>query len=141
MTGSKSAIRMKVPFPCWAIISPMMPRIRTLADDFLQPESTPIGGRWYERRLDEQLALIDDPAMTKSDARLDFEKWGSWVNGSGNPVPYTSNNPDVESMAESMERLKNEYLVGRRVEIYNNQTVGNAGQIPTPQTGLDPTNG
>jgi len=110
-------------------------RIRTLADEFLQPESTPLVDRWYERRLDEQAALIDDPLMAKSDAQRDFEKWGSWVQGNGTPVPYNTNNPDVESMAEAIVRWKTEYLPGRRNEIYNNQTVGNGGEIPGEQTG------
>ncbi|MDA7888320.1 lamin tail domain-containing protein [Akkermansiaceae bacterium] len=110
-------------------------RIRTLADEFLQPSSTPLVDRWYERRLDEQAALIDDPAMAKSDAQRDFEKWGSWLQGNGSSVPYTTNNPDVESMAEAIVRWKTEYLPGRRNEIYNNQTVGNGGEIPDEQTG------
>ncbi|MGI9243958.1 MAG: CotH kinase family protein, partial [Verrucomicrobiales bacterium] len=109
-------------------------RIRTLSDEFLQPESTPLAERWYERRLDEQSALIDDPAMAKSDAQLDFEKWGSWIQGSGSKVSYTNSNPDVESMAEAVVRWKTEYLPGRRNEIYNRQTVGNGGEIPLPQT-------
>jgi hypothetical protein len=109
-------------------------RVRTLVDQFIQPSSTPVAGRWFETRLDQQSALIDDPAMTKSDARRDFEKWGSWVQGSGNSVPYTTNNPAVESMSKAILRWKNEYLPGRRNEIYNNQTVGNGGEIPSPQT-------
>jgi len=112
----------------------IMRRIRTLSDEFLQPSSTPLAERWYERRLDEQAALIDDPAMAKSDAQLDFEKWGSWLQGNGSPVSYTNTDPAVESMAESIVRWKTEYLPGRRNEIYNNQTVGNGGEIPLPQT-------
>ncbi len=112
----------------------IMRRIRTLSDEFLQPESTPLAERWYERRLDEQAALIDDPLMTKSDAQRDFEKWGSWLQGNGNPVPYTDPDPAVESMAESIVRWKTEYLPGRRNEIYNNQTIGNGGEIPTEQS-------
>lgn len=116
--------------------SMIMRRIRSLSDQFLQPESTPLAERWYERRLDEQAALIDDPLMPKSDAQLDFEKWGSWVQGDGTPVPFDSSNPDVESMAEAIVRWKNEYLPGRRNEIYNNQTLGNGGEIPGPQFGV-----
>lgn len=112
----------------------LLRRIRTLSDTYLQPESTPLAERWYERRLDEQSALIDDPAMAKSDAQRDFEKWGSWLQGNGSSVPWTTNDPAVESMAESIVRWKTEYLPGRRNEIYNNQTVGNGGEIPLPQT-------
>ena len=117
----------------------IMRRIRSLSDQFLQPESTPLAERWYERRLDEQAALIDDPLMLKSDAQLDFEKWGSWTQGSGAQVPFTSTHPDVESMAEAIVRWKTEYLPGRRNEIYNNQTIGNGGEIPEPQFGISTT--
>lgn len=117
----------------------IMRRIRSLSDKFLQPESNPLAERWYERRLDEQAALIDDPLMLKSDAQLDFEKWGSWTQGSGAQVPFTSTHPDVESMAEAIVRWKTEYLPGRRNEIYNNQTIGNGGEIPDPQYGLTST--
>lgn len=116
----------------------IMRRIRTLSDRFLQAPDTPLSERWYERRLDEQSALIDDPLMPISDAQRDFEKWGSWLQGSGNPVPYTRNHPDVESMAEAILRWKNEYLPGRRHEIYNRQTLGKGGQIPLPQFGAPP---
>jgi len=116
--------------------SMLMRRIRTLSDQFLQPESTPLAERWYERRLDELAVLIDDSTMLKSDAQRDFEKWGSWVQGNGSQVPFTSTNLDVESMAEAIVRWKTEYLPGRRNEIYNNQTVGNGGEIPTPQFGF-----
>ncbi len=112
----------------------IMRRIRTLSDEFLQPETTPLAERWYERRLDEQAALIDDPAMPESDAQQDFEKWGSWLQGNGNPVPYTNPDPAVESMAEAIVRWKTEYLPGRRNEIYNNQTIGNGGEIPAEQS-------
>ena len=124
--------------------SMIMRRIRTLADTYLQPPGTPVQERWYERRLDEQAALIDPPGIGPSDAQRDFEKWGSWIQGSeavangsfrGAPVPYTDPHPDVESMAEGIARWKTEYLPGRRDEIYNNQTVGNGGEIPAPQTG------
>jgi len=119
--------------------SMIMRRIRTLSDQFLQPESTPLAERWYERRLDEQAALIDDPLMLKSDAQRDFEKWGSWTQGNGAQVPFTSTHPDVESMAEAIVRWKTEYLPGRRNEIYNKQTVGNGGEIPNPQFGIPST--
>ena len=109
-------------------------RMRTLSDTFLQPSSTPVAERWFERRLDELSALIDDPAMAKSDAQLDFEKWGSWLQGNRDQVPYTTNDPDVESMAEGVARWRTEYLPGRRNFIYNTQTVGNGGEIPLPQT-------
>jgi hypothetical protein len=112
-------------------------RIRTLTDRFLQPPpvpGTPENQLYYERRLNEQLALIDPPSIVPSDAERDFEKWGSWLQG-GTAAPYTSTNPQVESMAEAIQRWKTEYLPGRRNYIYNKQIVGKGGQIPLPQTG------
>jgi hypothetical protein len=89
---------------------------------------------YYERRLNEQSALIDPPAIVPSDARLDFEKWGSWLQG-GATVSYTNTNVAVETMAEAIQRWKTEYLPKRRAYIYNTQIVGKGGEIPLPQTG------
>ncbi len=107
----------------------MMRRIRTLTDRYLQPESTPFEQRWYERRLDEQVALIDPPDIVPSDARLDFEKWGSWIQGSGAQVPYTSTHLHVEDMAEGIARWHAEYLPGRRAFMYG------SANMPAPQSG------
>ena len=114
-------------------------RMRTLHDRFLQEASTPLEERFFEQRLDELSALIDDPLHTKSDAQLDFEKWGSWLSGQGGgQVPFTTNHPDVETMAEAITRYKTEFLTGRREEIYEHQVVGKGGEIPLPQKELDP---
>ena len=120
-----------------AIRSMIMRRIRTLSDRFLQPPPAPGTAEselYYERRLNEQSALIDPPGIVPSDARRDFEKWGSWLQA-GQTVSYTNPNPAVETMAEAIERWKDEYLPGRRNYIYNTQIVGKGGQIPEPQTG------
>ena len=108
----------------------LMRRIRTLSDKFLNAPDTPYDQRYYERRLDEQSALIDPPDITPSDARLDFVKWGSWVQSRGSAVPYTSNNRDVEDMSEGIARWKTEYLTGRRNYIY-----GASARLPEPQSG------
>ncbi len=115
-------------------------RIRTLSDRFLQPPpvaGTPESSLYYERRLNEQAALIDPPALVPSDARLDFEKWGSWLQG-GAQVRYTNANAAVETMAEAITRFKTEYLPARRRYIYNTQVVGRGGEIPLAQSGADP---
>jgi hypothetical protein len=120
-----------------AIRSMIMRRIRTLSDRFLQPPpapGTPENELYYERRLKEQSALIDPPEIVPSDARLDFEKWGSWLQG-GTKVSYTNPNVAVETMAEAILRWKNEYLPRRRSYIYNTQVVGKGGEIPLSQTG------
>lgn len=119
-------------------IRPMiMRRIRTLADQYLQPPpdpSTPESQLYLERRLNEQSALIDPPEIVPSDARQDFVKWGSWLQG-GAYAPYTSTNVAVETMARGIQRWKTEYLPGRRKYIYNTQIVGRGGEIPLPQNG------
>jgi hypothetical protein len=119
--------------------SMIMRRIRALSDRFLHAPpapGTPDIELYYERRLNEQMALIDPPSIVPSDARLDFEKWGSWLQRGAN-VPSTHTHSDVESMEEAIERFRNEYLPARRDYIYNRQTIGNGGEIPASQTGDD----
>lgn len=119
-----------------AMRSMIMRRIRTLTDRFLQPPpaaGTPGSELYYERRLNEQSALIDPPEIVPSDARRDFEKWGSWLQGGG-VVSFSNTNVAVETMAEAIQRFKTVYLPGRRNYIYNTQIVGKGGQIPLPQT-------
>lgn len=119
----------------------IMRRIRTLSDLYLQPPpapGTPEDALYCERRLNEQSALIDPPGIVPSDARLDFEKWGSWLQG-GATVSHTNTNPAVETMARAIERWKIEYLPARRKYIYNTQIVGRGGEIPLPQRGGGPT--
>lgn len=116
-------------------------RLRTLTDRFLGPppaDGTAESALYCERRLNEQMALIDPPAIVPSDARLDFEKWGSWLQG-GATVPYTHTGAAVETMAEAIQRWKTEYLPARRRFIYNTQIVGRGGEIPLPQIGSGPT--
>ena len=115
----------------------LMRRIRTLTDRYLHPPpaaGTPESDLYYERRLNEQSVLIDPPDIVPSDARRDFEKWGSWLQA-GATVPYTNTDPAVETMAEAIQLWKTVYLPGRRNYIYNTQIVGKGGEIPLPQTG------
>jgi len=116
-------------------------RMRTLTDRFLQPPPEPgtlESALYFERRLNEQSARIDPPTIVPSDARLDFEKWGSWLQG-GATVPYTNPNVAVETMAEAILRWKAEYLPARRQYIYHTQIVGRGGEIPLPQMSGGPT--
>ncbi|HUS35070.1 MAG TPA: CotH kinase family protein [Verrucomicrobiae bacterium] len=118
-----------------AMRSMIMRRIRSLTDEFLQPPpapGTPESALFYERRLNEQSALLDPSSIVPSDATRDFQKWGSWLTG-GTTVPYTNTDPAVESMAEAIQRFKTEYLPQRRAYIYNTQIVGKGGEIPLPQ--------
>jgi len=121
--------------------SMILRRIRSLSDEFLQPPppaGTDENTMFYERRLNEQSALIDPPSIVPSDARLDFEKWGSWLQG-GTTVRFTNSNVAVETMAEAIERWKKEYLPGRRRYIYETQIVGRGGEIPLPQNTIAAT--
>src|SRR6185369_4742467 len=123
-----------------AIRAMILRRIRTLTDRFIQPPpapETPESELYYERRLNEQSALIDPPAIVPSDAQRDFEKWGSWLQA-GRTVSYTNTNVAVETMAQAIQRYKNEYLPARRKYIYNTQIVGKGGEIPLAQTGGPP---
>jgi hypothetical protein len=108
-------------------------RVRSLHDLYLQSADTPMEERYYERRLNELSALIDPEDIVPSDAQRDFEKWGSWLHnadgGSAPAVPYTTNNPDVETMAEGVQRLRDEFLAPRRAFIYSQNI------IPDAQTG------
>ena len=98
-------------------------RVRSLHDLYLQSADTPMEERYYERRLNELSALIDPEDLVPADAQRDFEKWGSWLHnadgGSAPAVPYTTNNPDVETMAEGVQRLRDEFLAPRRAFIYS----------------------
>ncbi|MCB1127062.1 MAG: lamin tail domain-containing protein, partial [Verrucomicrobiae bacterium] len=119
----------------------IMRRIRTLSDRYLAPPpeaGTDENDLYCERRLNEQLALIDPPDIVPSDAQRDFEKWGSWLQG-GTVVAYDNPNPAVESMVEAIDRWKTEYLPARRSYLYNTQTVDHGGEIPLPQVGGGPT--
>lgn len=88
-------------------------RLRTLSDQFLMSE-------YLDEKLDVQLACLDPSSAKRSDARLDFEKWGSWKSGSPVPVSWSDPDPAVESMAEAVVRFRNEWLPARRTEITNN---------------------
>ena len=94
-------------------------RLRTLADLYLQEESTPLAERYLEGRLDELTELMDPLTIIPSDAQQDFEKWGSWRQDNGTPVPYFLNREGIESMREAIERIRTEWISQRRMEVYS----------------------
>src|SRR6185295_12146527 len=57
-----------------------------------------------------------------ADAALDNAAWGTW--GS------------VQTMQQAVDRIRNEFLPARRTYLYNTQTVGSGGEIPTAQPNL-----
>lgn len=73
-------------------------RVRTLADELLQPPGTPPGELRFERRLAELERLMGP------DAELDNERWPTW----GEP----------QTFAEGMRRLRELHLARRREFIY-----------------------
>lgn len=79
-------------------------RVRTLMDDLLQPPGTPAGQLKLEARIAE-LADLMDPSGVYSDAERDYDEWGSWG--------------DEKNMRDSMDRLTDDHLVGRRQFLYN----------------------
>lgn len=116
-------------------------RIRTVADEFIQPPGTPMEERWLERRLNEIMDQIDPEDIVPSDADLDFEKWGAWENPTssnryrrlvGNSLP----DPDSEhTMRGAIQRVLDEYAEQRRTYVYV-QNVGRGARIPEPQAGF-----
>ncbi len=99
-------------------------RLRSLSDEYLATN-------YLSERLDEQLALLDSNGGAVSDALLDFQAWGTWLDGSPVPRPWDVNSPDAESMKEAVDRLRLEWLPARRSEIY-----GAVADLPEEQVGV-----
>ena len=115
-------------------------RLRTLMDQFIQPLDTPYEDRYFERRLDEMVALIDphdDPieerenpargephaiSLGVDDADLDFNAWGSWENGNGGRIHAARG----ETMREHIERVKSDYADPRREFLYSQRGIPDA---------------
>ncbi|MEZ5303587.1 MAG: CotH kinase family protein [Verrucomicrobiales bacterium] len=109
-------------------------RIRSLNDRFLQrveDEPDP-AQRWMERRMDENLALLGD------DLILDYNKWvlgsatghGPWkltVDAVNGDSPFRDHTP-----AQEVQRVKDEYLTGRRAFVYSH------GDTVAAQDAADP---
>ncbi|MDG2122398.1 MAG: lamin tail domain-containing protein, partial [Verrucomicrobiales bacterium] len=111
-------------------------RIRTLHDEYLNVPGTPLEERYMERRLDEQLALVAPAGIVPSDAERDLIKWGSWLHG-GQKVVFGSarwEHEQVETMAEAIGRFKDEFLVGRREEIFTRYTTSVSRNLRLPAT-------
>lgn len=105
-------------------------RVRTLMDTLLQPESTPLAERLMENRIDALADLIDPLGVT-SDADLDFTKWGAWKDGGGSSTDAS------HRLRPQADRLKNEYLPGRRAFLYSSVPNSNGLPIPSAQQSFD----
>ena len=82
-------------------------RVRTLMDQFMASEDTPIEKRYFEQRIDQLVALLGP------DVLLDKAKWGNQASFPGRS--YT--------LEEAAERIKKEYLVPRRVHLFDTHNI------------------
>lgn len=87
-------------------------RVRSLMDQFLASEETPIEQRYFENRIDELVALI------QPDSLLDKEKWGRQTHFPGRT--YT--------IEEAGERIKMDYLIPRRVHLFETHNISQLEQ-------------
>lgn len=98
-------------------------RLRSAADEVLQPPGTPAQDLRLERRFDELADLIDPPGVgTNSDAYADYLRWGSWGTNT--------------QMRAEIGRTKAIHLPGRREFIYSSPTANIGGErMPDAQPG------
>lgn len=86
-------------------------RVRTLADEQMQPPGTPYADRYLENEADRWMAIIG------ADAELDNAAWPTW----GQP----------QTMAEAVRIMKEVWLPGRRQYIYGELAQQAAGPVRT----------
>ncbi|MFC2030359.1 CotH kinase family protein [Chloroflexota bacterium] len=89
-------------------------RLRTLMDELLQPPDTPEAERHYERRIDQLVAQM------QPDVALDAAKW---------PVEWG----EPQTFTDAVRILKDDYLVARRIHLYETHGPANGGIIPAAQ--------
>ncbi|MEZ5299593.1 MAG: lamin tail domain-containing protein [Verrucomicrobiales bacterium] len=89
-------------------------RLRTLLEDVLQAESTPVAERRIEARLDELAAMVG------ADADLDQAKW----------TPFL----EFQTMAEAVAIIKDEYLAVRRPHLLDTHLDANAAAYAIPNS-------
>ncbi len=85
-------------------------RMRTLMDQYLGSIATP--QNWFETQFASRQNQMDPqglPVGAKSDAQLDFEKWGFWVHGSGSTISYTDSRAVDHTMRAQASRLVNPF--------------------------------
>ncbi len=82
-------------------------RVRSLMDEFMASAETPLEQRYFENRIDELVELLGP------DVLLDKEKWGASASFPGRQ--YT--------LEEAATRIKDEYLVPRRVHLFETHNI------------------
>jgi len=102
-------------------------RLRTLMDSVLQPASAPGQSFTNENRIAELLNLLDPPGVARSDADLDFSKWGWWIDG----IQRISTNAAQEIRPQA-QRIIDTFLPGRRAFLLSAQSSGIG--LPPSQT-------
>jgi hypothetical protein len=88
-------------------------RLRTLMDRWLQPPGTPAANDFYQLKVQ---VLRDQIAP---DAALDLIKWGTWG--------------QRETITQAVDRIRNEFLPGRRLYMFHSMSATNRGEIPNSQ--------
>ncbi|MFT5121665.1 MAG: hypothetical protein ACI97B_000290 [Verrucomicrobiales bacterium] len=86
-------------------------RVRTMLDALLQPPGTPYAERTYEQRYDALLAAY------AGDAAMDRAQWGSQSH-----IDQTG-----FTLAQAIQRIKDEYLEPRRIHLYQTHSLTNTG--------------
>ena len=87
-------------------------RVRSMMDQFMASEETPIEQRYFENRIDELAALI------RPDSLLDKEKWDRQTHFPGRT--YT--------IEEAGDRIKTDYLIPRRVHLFDTHNISQLEQ-------------
>ena len=87
-------------------------RLRAVCDEYLQPDSTPLGERWVETQVAGYVSRM------AADVALDAQRWGvpNWG------VPYT--------FLQDKDRLLNLYMTGRRAYFYGPSQAASGGLVP-----------
>src|SRR5688572_10703956 len=86
-------------------------RMRTLAEQLLQPPGTPASQGRVEQRIEELRAAI------APDAALDLAKWGTWCCSSAGPFTSPGAMPipaNYLSMGQACDQIITNYLPQRR---------------------------
>ncbi|MCA9169081.1 MAG: CotH kinase family protein, partial [Planctomycetales bacterium] len=88
-------------------------RLRTLMDELLQAPGTAMENRYFETQIDNYAQQM------AADVQLDYDKWA-------NPWQWGND----ESFAETLQRVKDEYLSVRRRHLYQTHGVDNLEPAP-----------
>ena len=93
-------------------------RVQSLREEVLLPPGTRPERDWFTMRVRELEELLDPPGV-RSDADLDFVKWGSWGNNF--------------QMRDAAERILTEWLPNRRDWMFSSDRGQGGVPVPEPQ--------